>query len=479
MSHGKAHIALVGLGTMGRSLALNMARNGFRVACYNREPQALDGFLAGAGKGKNFVGVRDLAEIPAALQTPHRIFLMITAGKPVDQVIETLLPHLSPGDVVIDGGNSHYLDTARRAEFLESKGLRFVGAGVSGGEQGALRGPSIMPGGSAAAWPHVKEILRKIAAKTADGTPCCDWIGPGGAGHFVKMVHNGIEYADMQLIAEAYLLLKGALSMSNGEMAQVFKRWNRGELDSYLIGITADILTRQDPETGRGMLDVILDAAHQKGTGKWTVEAAFDWGVPVPTIAEAVAARNMSGLKPERVAAEKIFAVQRGRAAGDRTAFARAVHNALFASKLCAYAQGFALLKAASDQLHWELDFGRIALLWREGCIIRARFLERIKAAYDRDPQSANLLLDPFFRRSVLKGLADWRQVVTTAVRLGYAVPGLSSALCYFDAYTSAWLPANLLQAQRDYFGAHTYERVDKPGVFHSEWTDLPVMRGK
>ena len=475
----KADIALVGLGIMGRSLALNFERNGFRVACYNREREMLDEFLAGKGKDKNLLALRDLAEIPGALETPRRIFLMITAGKPVDDVIERLLPHLTPGDIIIDGGNSHYADTTRRTRYLESKGLLFVGAGVSGGEQGALWGPSIMPGGSVVAWPRVREMLQKIAAKTEDGTPCCDWIGGEGAGHFVKMVHNGIEYADMQLIAEAYFLLKNALGMDNAAMANTFAAWNRGELDSYLIGVTADILTRKDPDTGETLVDMILDAAEQKGTGRWVVEAAFDLDVPVPTIAEAVAARNMSALKHERVAAEKSFGIARKRFTGDKASFAAAVRNALFASKICAYAQGFALLRGASDSFGWSLDCGRIAMLWREGCIIRARFLERIKAAYDRDPRLPNLLLDPFFKNAVEKGLSDWRKVVSSAVKRGYSIPAFSSALAYFDAYTCGRLPANLLQAQRDYFGAHTYQRIDKEGTFHSDWPNLPIAAKK
>jgi 6-phosphogluconate dehydrogenase len=458
---------------MGQNLALNMERNGFTVVAYNRTQSKLDAFLEGAAKGKRFLGCADLARIGGMLEKPRIVLLMVTAGGAVDDLIETLLAHLEPGDIIIDGGNSLYTDTARRMEFLESKGLLFIGTGVSGGEEGALRGPSIMPGGSAAAWPRVQPILQKIAARTADGTPCCDWIGKGGAGHFVKMVHNGIEYADEQLICEAYFLMRDALGMPNDEIAGTFRRWNTGDLDSYLIAITADILTKRDPETGKAMVDVILDAAGQKGTGKWTIEAALDLGVPASGIGEAVFARHMSALKTQRVAAGKAFRRRPKRMRGDASGLVDAIRDALYASKLCAYAQGFALMKAASEHYDWGLNYGRIALLWREGCIIRARFLDRIKAAYDRDPVPTNLLLDPFFKQEVQRGLGNWRKVVMAAVRLGYAVPGFSSALAYFDGYTCARLPANLLQAQRDYFGAHTYERVDKEGVFHSEWLKL------
>ena len=470
-TQNKADIALVGLGTMGRALALNMGRNNFTVACYDRSREFYNNFFSEMANDKRFLPVKEMADLKGMLKTPRLVFLMITAGKPVDDVIEGLLPVLEKGDIIIDGGNSLFTDTTRRTKYLESKGLQFIGTGVSGGEQGALWGPAIMPGGSPAAWPHAKGILQSIAAKTADGTPCCDWIGKEGAGHFVKMVHNGIEYADMQLIAESYFLMKNALGMNNEEIAETFRTWNKGELNSYLIGMTSDVLTQKDTETDNYLIDVILDAARQKGTGKWTVEAALDLGVPIPSIAEAVFARNISALKEERVEAEKLFARKTGKYKGDRAAFVDAISQAMFASKLCVYAQGFAILRAASKEYGWDLNFGRLALLWREGCIIRARFLERIKDAFDRQPQLPNLLLDSFFKEAVSEGIDAWRKVLGVAMELGYSTPAFSSSLQYFDSYTCGRLPANLTQGQRDYFGAHTFERTDKPGTFHVEWT--------
>lgn len=469
----KADIGLVGLAVMGENLMLNMESHGFAVACYNRTVSKVDEFINGRGRGKRFIGCHSVEELVASLKPPRRIMLMVKAGKPVDEFIEQLLPHLAPGDIVIDGGNSHFADTIRRTRYLERKGLLFIGTGVSGGEEGALKGPSIMPGGHPQAWPHVQPIFQAIAARAPDGTPCCAWVGNDGAGHFVKMVHNGIEYGDMQLICEAYHLMSAGLGMSAEEMHQVFARWNEGVLNSYLIGITADILAVKDPETGQPLVDVILDTAGQKGTGKWTSQAGLDLGIAIPQIAEAVFARCLSAVKEERVAASRKLRGPRRRYRRDRATFLGWLHDALYAAKICSYAQGFQLLQAAAEEYHWDLKFGEIALLWRAGCIIRAQFLDRIKEAFDRRPKLANLLLDPYFRKVAHAAQRPWRKVLKTAVDLGIPVPSMSAALNYYDGYRSARLPANLLQAQRDYFGAHTYERVDKPrgAFFHTDWT--------
>jgi 6-phosphogluconate dehydrogenase len=469
----KADIGVIGLAVMGENLILNMESKGFTVAAYNRTVSKVDRFLEGRAKGKNIVGARSLEEFVAALARPRKAMLMIKAGKPVDDFIELLLPHLEEGDIIIDGGNSYFPDTIRRTRYLEEKGLLYIGTGVSGGEEGALHGPSIMPGGSPAAWPHVKPIFQAIAAKVADGAPCCDWVGSDGAGHYVKMVHNGIEYGDMQMISEAYFLMKHLLDMKPAEMHEVFKAWNEGELNSYLIEITRDIMAYVDEETGEPMVDVILDTAGQKGTGKWTSQSALDMGTPAPTVAEAVFARFMSAIKEERVAASEILEGPKPAFEGDKDAFIEEIRQALYASKICSYAQGFQLLKMASAEHNWDLDYGSIALMWREGCIIRAQFLERIKEAFDEDPGLANLLLSPYFKEAIDRSQEAWRRVVAIAVKNGIPVPAFGSALAYYDGYRNARLPANVLQAQRDYFGAHTYERVDRPRgeFYHTNWT--------
>jgi len=469
----KADIGLIGLAVMGENLALNMESRGFTVAVFNRTVSKVDDFINGRGAGKQIIGAHCIEEFVAALARPRKVMLMVKAGQPVDDFIELLLPHLEPGDIIIDGGNSFFGDTNRRTRYVEGKGLLYIGAGVSGGEEGALHGPSIMPGGSPTAWPHVRPIFQAIAAKVADGTPCCDWVGPDGAGHYVKMVHNGIEYADMQLIAEAYFVMDRLLGLTPAEMHTVFQSWNNGELNSYLVGITAEILAWRDEETGQPLVEMILDTAGQKGTGKWTSQNALDIGTPAPTIAEAVLARFMSALKEERVAASRLLPGPTPCFEGDRQAFIEEVRQALYASKICAYAQGFQLLKMAAGEYGWDLDYGGLALLWREGCIIRAQFLERIKEAYDADPGLANLLLAPYFRQAIARSQTAWRRVVATAVQNGIPVPAFASALAYYDSYRSSRLPANLLQAQRDYFGAHTYERVDRPRgqFFHTNWT--------
>jgi 6-phosphogluconate dehydrogenase len=469
----KADIGVVGLAVMGENLILNMESKGFTVACYNRTVSKVDRFLGSRAKGKNIIGCRSVEEFCEQLATPRKAMLMVKAGKPVDDFIELLLPHLSEGDIIIDGGNSFFGDTIRRTRYLDEKGLRFIGTGVSGGEEGALHGPSIMPGGSPAAWPHVKPIFQSIAAKVADGTPCCDWVGSDGAGHYVKMVHNGIEYGDMQMIAEAYFLMVHLLGMTPAQMHKVFREWNEGELNSYLIEITRDILAYVDEETGRPMVDVILDTAGQKGTGKWTSQSALDMGTPAPTVAEAVFARFMSAIKEERVAASAMLQGPTPAFSGDAGAFVEQIRQALYASKICSYAQGFTLLKMAAAEFGWDLDYGGIALLWREGCIIRAQFLERIVEAYVSEPDLANLLLAPYFKAAIEASQAAWRRVVATAVMNGIPVPAFGSALAYYDGYREERLPANILQAQRDYFGAHTYERVDKPRgeFFHTNWT--------
>ena len=469
----QADIGVVGLAVMGENLILNMESKGFTVACFNRTVSKVDDFLNGRAKGKKIIGCHSIPEFLAALKPPRKIMLMVKAGKPVDEFIEQLRPYLAPGDIVIDGGNTHYPDTIRRTRALAEQGILFVGTGVSGGEEGALLGPSLMPGGNPAAWPSLEPIFKAIAAKAEDGVPCCAWIGPDGAGHFVKMVHNGIEYGDMQLICEAYDLMGRGLGMTPFEMHKVFAEWNRGVLDSYLIQITRDILARTDEETGKPMVDVILDTAGQKGTGKWTSQAGLDLGVGIPQIAEAVFARCLSAIKEERVAASRKLTGPRARFRGSRKVFLDQLRQAVYASKICSYTQGFQLLRTASAEYRWDLKFGEIAMIWRAGCIIRARFLGRIKEAFDRQPDLPSLLLDPYFRRVVTQSQDAWRNVIKTAVTLGIPVPAMGTALNYYDMYRSERLPANLLQAQRDYFGAHTFERVDKPRgqFFHVDWT--------
>jgi 6-phosphogluconate dehydrogenase len=462
---------VIGLGVMGENLALNIERNGHSVAAYDIDPAKVRSSRERFA-GHDLLVADDLAAFLEALERPRRILLMVPAGKPVDAVIDELRPHLASGDVLIDGGNSYFEDTRRRLRALAGTGIRFVGTGVSGGEEGALRGPSIMPGGDPDAWPLVKPVLQGIAARAPDGTPCCEWIGPDGAGHFVKMVHNGIEYGDMQMIGEAYDLLSRGLGLGPAELAPIFAEWNRGELNSYLIEITAKILGTPDPETGRPLVHVILDTAEQKGTGRWTSTVALELGVPAQTIATAVFARTMSALKAERVAAARALSGPAARFDGYRSSFVEMVRHALYASKICSYAQGFQLLRAADAEYGWQLRFGTIAALWRAGCIIRAQFLTKIQEAYARDPALPNLLLDPYFTAAIDRTSAAWRTVVATAVKAGIPVPTFSSALAYFDSYRSAVLPANLLQAQRDFFGAHTYRRVDREGIFHTHWGD-------
>ncbi len=469
----KADIGLVGLAVMGENLIMNMESKGFTVAVYNRTVEKVDNFVNGRAKGLNVIGCHSVAELVANLERPRKVFLMVKAGAAVDAMIETLVPALEPGDIIIDGGNSHFPDTIRRTQYVESKGLLYVGTGVSGGEEGALKGPSIMPGGCPQAWPEVKPILQAIAAKVADGTPCCDWVGQGGAGHFVKMVHNGIEYGDIQLICECYHIMKDLLGMTNSEMQETFAEWNKGDLDSYLIDITKDILAKKD-EDGRYVLDYILDTAGQKGTGKWTAEAALDAGVPLTLIAESVFARSLSALKEERVAASKILQGPSPKAfSGDRKAFLEDLRRALFAAKVISYAQGYALMKAAAKEYGWDLNYGGIALMWRGGCIIRSVFLGKIKEAYVNNPGLTNLLLDPYFKDVMDKAQAGWRRVCSAAITNGIPLPAMTAALNYYDGYRCARLPQNLLQAQRDYFGAHTYERTDAPRgeFFHTNWT--------
>ena len=465
-------IGLIGLAVMGENLVLNMESKGFSVAVYNRTTAVTDKFAEGRAKGKNIVPCRSLEEFVGALARPRKVQIMVKAGAPVDAVIEQLIPLLEPGDIIIDGGNSLWTDTQRREKYLKEKGLHFFGVGVSGGEEGALKGPSIMPGGSAEGWQAIAPIYTRIAA-VAEGEPCCRHMGTDGAGHYVKMVHNGIEYGDMQLICEAYAILKATLNPSADELAAIFSEWNQGELDSFLIDITARIFTRKDPETGQPLVDLIVDKAGQKGTGKWTVGHATEMAVPLSVIASAVEARILSSLKADRVAASKVLP---GPAVtpytGDRQALIDAVRDALYASKIISYAQGFVQLGAASALYGWNLNFGDIASIWRGGCIIRARFLNRITDAYRRDPALKNLILDPYFRDIIVRSQANWRQVVQLAVGHGVAAPAFSAALAYYDSYRAERLPANLLQAQRDYFGAHTYERLDKPEgeFFHTEW---------
>ena len=466
-------IGLVGLAVMGENLVLNMESKGFQVSVFNRTTSKVDNFISGRGAGKNIIGTHSLEELVSTLESPRKVFLMVKAGQAVDDFIEKLIPLLSPGDIIIDGGNTHFPDTARRTAYVESKGLLYIGTGVSGGEEGALKGPSMMPGGSPAAWPYVKPIFQSICAKVADGSPCCDWVGEGGAGHFVKMVHNGIEYGDIQLICECYQIMKDYLGMSNEEMHETFAEWNKGDLDSYLVEITRDILAKKDDD-GRYVLDYILDTAGQKGTGKWTAISALDQGVPLTLIGESVFARCLSAQKEERVAASKVLAgPSAAKFTGDRAAFLEDLRKALFAAKVVSYAQGYALMKAAAGEYGWNLNYGGIALMWRGGCIIRSVFLGKIKEAFDNNPSIANILLDPYFSQKMEESQAGWRNVVAQAIVNGIPAPCLIAGLEYYDGYRCDRLPANLLQAQRDYFGAHTYERTDKPRgeFFHTNWT--------
>ena len=464
-------IGLVGLAVMGQNLVLNMESRGYTVSVFNRTVSKVDEFVA-ANPGKKLVGCHSLAELVSSLKSPRKIMMMVKAGPAVDELMNELIPLLSPNDILIDGGNTHFADTNRRVKETEAKGLQFIGTGVSGGEEGALKGPSIMPGGSLSAWPAVKEIFQKISAKVGPKAdiPCCEWVGPAGAGHYVKMVHNGIEYGDMQLICEAYYILKHALGLSNRELYQVFDAWNRTELESYLIEITRDIFTVTDPDTGTDLVDLILDTAQQKGTGKWMSQHALDLGVPTTLITEAVYARALSALKPARVRASQVYPHHVKRYEGPKEEFIENIRQALYASKICSYAQGYVQMAAAAAEFGWDLHYGNIALLWRGGCIIRARFLEDIKAAFDKNPKLENLLLDEFFVAAIKKAEPGWRKVVSTAIQLGLPVPGFTAALSYFDGYRQARLPANLLQAQRDYFGAHTYQRTDKDGTYHTDW---------
>jgi 6-phosphogluconate dehydrogenase len=467
-----ADIGLIGLAVMGENLVLNMESKGYTVAVFNRTTARVDEFMAGRGAGKNFIGTHSIEELCASLERPRKVMMLVKAGKPVDDFIELILPHLEAGDIIIDGGNSHYPDTIRRVNYVESKGFLYIGTGVSGGEEGALLGPSLMPGGSPAAWPEVKEIFQAVAAKVEDGTPCCDWVGEGGAGHFVKMVHNGIEYGDMQIICEAYQLMKELLGLNADEMHDVFEEWNKGDLDSYLIEITRDILGYKD-EKGEALVEKILDAAGQKGTGKWTAVTALDFGIPLTLIGESVFARCLSAQKDMRVLASKSLQGPEIIFTGNRVQLISDLKDALFGAKIISYAQGYNLMMEAANEYKWNLNYGGIALMWRGGCIIRSVFLNDIKKAFDTNPGLENLLLDPYFKDIVEKAQAGWRRVCATALTNGIPVPALTSALCYFDGLRSERLPANLLQAQRDYFGAHTYERIDKPRgeFFHTNWT--------
>ncbi|QHV93721.1 decarboxylating NADP(+)-dependent phosphogluconate dehydrogenase [Spirosoma endbachense] len=467
-----ADIGLIGLAVMGENLVLNMESKGFTVAVYNRTVEKVDKFIHGRGAGKNFIGAHSIEELVASLERPRKVMLLVKAGQAVDDFIEQIIPHLEPGDIIIDGGNSYFVDTIRRAKYVESKGFLYIGTGVSGGEIGALHGPSMMPGGSVEAWPAVKNIFQSIAAKVDDGTPCCDWVGKDGAGHFVKMVHNGIEYGDMQIIGEAYQVMRDLLGMSADEMHEVFKKWNTEELDSYLIEITADIMAFKD-EDGKPMVDKILDTAGQKGTGKWTGTAALDLGIPLTLIGESVFARFLSAQKDMRVEASKVISGPKPTFSGDKAQLLNDLKMALYGAKIISYAQGYNLFMAAAKEYDWKLNYGDIALMWRGGCIIRSAFLGDIKKAFDTNPELPHLLLDGFFKQKVEGAQDGWRRVCAAALINGIPAPALTSALCYLDGFRSEWLPANLLQAQRDYFGAHTYERIDKPRgqFFHTNWT--------
>jgi 6-phosphogluconate dehydrogenase len=468
----RADIGLIGLAVMGQNLVLNMNDHGYTVAAYNRTVSKVDEFIRGPAHGTQVIGTRSVEELTGVLNRPRKVMLMVKAGQPVDDSIDLLLPNLEPGDLIIDGGNSRFSDTSRRTKQLDEKGIFFIGTGISGGEEGARRGPSIMPGGNPRAWPLVKDLLQAIAAKTPDGTPCCEWVGEEGAGHYVKMIHNGIEYGDMQIIAEAYHLMRDGLRLTHDEMQRILERWNAGDLQSYLIEITRDIMAFADAD-GKPLVEKILDSAGQKGTGKWTGINSLDLGIPVTLISEAVYARSLSALKDERMHASKILKGPKRTVLAKPKPFVEDIRKGLLASKMVSYAQGFMLLREAAKEYRWSLDFGNIALLWRAGCIIRSAFLERIKAAFGREPDLPNLLLDAYFRRVIQTCQPSWRRVVMEAVRLGIPVPAFSAALAFYDGYRSARLPANLIQAQRDYFGAHTYERVDQPrGIFfHTRWT--------
>ncbi len=469
-----SNIGLIGLAVMGENLVLNMANHGFRVSVFNRTPERTDKFLAGGASGKPIVGFHSLDEFVDSLERPRKVMMMVKAGRPVDDLIEQLIPLLEPGDVIIDGGNSHYPDTNRRTAYIESKGILYIGTGVSGGEEGALKGPSIMPGGSKAAWPLVKPIFQTIAAQVEGGTPCCEWVGENGAGHFVKMVHNGIEYGDMQLICEVYQIMKDCFGLSPDEMSEIFAEWNNGELSSYLIEITADILKFKDAD-GLPLVDKILDAAGQKGTGQWTGKAALELGVPLTLITESVFSRSLSAMKEERVKAAGAYRSEDFKTLREEDFKKEAIHDlmlALYASKIISYSQGYMLMQAAAKEYGWKLNYGGIALMWRGGCIIRSAFLGKIKEAYDRNPDLTNLLMDPFFQEQIVMAQGSWREVVSDAVLNGIPIPALSAALAFFDGYRSERLPANLLQAQRDYFGAHTYERTNRlrGEFFHTQW---------
>ncbi len=468
----KADIGLIGLAVMGENLVLNMESKGYTVAVYNRTVEKVDNFVNGRGKGKNFIGAHSLEELVASLERPRKVMMLVKAGKPVDDFIEKLIPLLEPGDIIIDGGNSHFPDTVRRTKYVESKGLLYIGTGVSGGEEGALLGPSMMPGGSPEAWPHVKKIFQDVAAKVDDGSPCCDWVGEDGAGHFVKMVHNGIEYGDMQIINEAYHLMKELLGMDAFEQHEVFKKWNEGKLDSYLIEITRDILAYKD-EDGSPLVEKILDTAGQKGTGKWTAVTALDLGIPLTLIGESVFSRCLSAQKDLRMKASKEITGTKPHFKGDKQQFINDLEEAIYASKIISYAQGYDLMMEAAKEFNWNLNYGGIALMWRGGCIIRSVFLGDIEKAFQNNPKLENLLFDSFFKNAVESAQESWRRVCATALENGIPVPAITSALCYFDGFRNGRLPANLLQAQRDYFGAHQYERIDKPRgeFFHTDWT--------
>ena len=468
----KGDIALIGLAVMGQNLILNMNDKGFTVVAYNRTISKVDDFMNGEAKGTNIIGARSIEEMIKHLKRPRRVMMLVKAGKAVDDFIDQIIPYLEPGDIIIDGGNSLFQDSIRRTDYLNARGLLFVGTGVSGGEEGARRGPSIMPGGHPDAWPYVKDIFQAISAKVEDGSPCCDWVGNDGAGHYVKMIHNGIEYGDMQLICEAYHLMKEGLGMTADEMHEVFAEWNKGELDSYLIEITRDILSFKDTD-GEPLVEKILDTAGQKGTGKWTLINSAELGIPITLIGEAVYSRCISAMKEDRVAASKKLRGPKPTIRNDRTKFIADIRSALYASKIISYAQGFMLLRAAASDYEWKLKYGEIALMWRGGCIIRSQFLGKIKEAFDKRKRLPNLLLDPHFKREIRKCQKGWRNVVATAAKKGIPAPAFSTALNFFDAFRNERLPANLLQAQRDYFGAHTYERIDRERgeFFHTNWT--------
>ncbi|WP_191567495.1 NADP-dependent phosphogluconate dehydrogenase [Metabacillus idriensis] len=466
----KQQIGVIGLAVMGKNLALNIESRGYSVSVFNRSYEKTEEFLKNEAEGKNFVGANSIEEFVHSLEKPRKILLMVKAGVPTDATIDSLKPYLDKGDILIDGGNTFFQDTIRRNKELEETGIHFIGTGVSGGEEGALKGPSIMPGGQKEAYELVEPILKAISAKV-EGDPCCTYIGPNGAGHYVKMVHNGIEYGDMQLISEAYFIMKHVLGLSAQELHEVFAEWNKGELDSYLIEITADIFTKVDKETGKPLVDLILDTAGQKGTGKWTSQSALDLGVSLPIVTESVFARFISALKEERVKASKLLKGPEEKVfEGNKEELIEAVRKALYMSKICSYAQGFAQMRSASEEYDWNLQYGDIAMIFRGGCIIRAQFLQKIKDAYDRDPNLPNLLLDSYFKEIVERYQSALRQVLAVAIERGIAVPSFSSALSYYDSYRTETLPANLIQAQRDYFGAHTYQRIDKEGIFHTEW---------